>query len=78
MRIFTLFTALSIAFPPCTLAVSQSAEHVVHERRHLSSAWTKRGRLHPRTVLPVRIALTVENFERGHEFLMDVYVIAQP
>ena len=65
---FCAFTAACIAAP------SISA-HVVHEKREVSSSqWVKRNSANPELVLPVRIGLTQNNFEKGHDLLMDMYV----
>jgi len=47
-------------------------EHVVHERRELSTFWTKGNRVHQDVKLPMRIGLTQSNLNKGHEYLMEV------
>ncbi|KAF2705326.1 subtilisin-like protein [Pleomassaria siparia CBS 279.74] len=47
--------------------------HVVHEKRDYAPAkWTKRSRMAPSAVLPVRVGMTQRNLHRGAEFLNDV------
>jgi tripeptidyl-peptidase-1 len=51
------------------------ATHVIHEKRQItSSQWVKRSKVPPHQVLPVRIGLAQKNLDRGHDFLMDMYV----
>jgi len=64
-----LSAVTSIAVP--TPAV---VDHVLHERRSLSSAWIKRDRVHPDVKLPMRIGLTQSNLDKGYDYLMEVYV----
>lgn len=46
---------------------------VVHEKRHAPpTRWVKRDRIPRNAVLPIRIGLTQNNLEKGHDFLMDV------
>lgn len=52
------------------------ASHVQHERQleHLSNHWEKRDRVGSSTLLPMRIGLTQDSLEQGHELLMDMLV----
>ena len=55
----------------CTLASSVVAKptdnYAVHERRDaLPPGWSKQDRLDRRAILPMRIALTQSNLDRGH------------
>lgn len=55
------------------VAAVASAAHVLHEKREVGHAqWTKRSRLEPDRILPMRIGLTQSNLEKGHDYLMDV------
>lgn len=58
---------------PGHLASPLKQHHVVHEKRttHLAG-WTRRGELDNRAILPMRIALAQSNFDKGHDWLMDV------
>lgn len=52
---------------------SAGSNPVVHEKRHTpATRWIKRDRIAPQAILPVRIGLTQNNLEKGHDFLMDV------
>ncbi|KAH9883818.1 subtilisin-like protein [Xylariomycetidae sp. FL2044] len=50
------------------------ATHNVHERHsaHWGRRWTKRGRVEPTVMLPMRIGLKQSNLDTGHERLMDI------
>jgi len=62
-----LLPTFSVAIP------TTRSDLVVHEKRHATPReWVKRSRLSSKTMLPVRIALSQKNLEKGHEFLMDV------
>jgi hypothetical protein len=55
------------------LAAPFTQNHVVHERRNTYPAgWTRRGELDNRAILPMRIALSQSNLDKGHEWLMRV------
>lgn len=55
------------------LAAPFTQHHVVHERRNTYPAgWIRRGELDNRAILPMRIALSQSNLDKGHEWLMDV------
>ncbi|KAL7920723.1 Pro-kumamolisin, activation domain-containing protein [Trichoderma austrokoningii] len=47
------------------------AEHVVHERAVSTNDWAKQGNINPHGLLPVRIGLTQQNLDQGHEMLME-------
>ena len=57
-----------------TVALPASTPHVVHERRSGASSWSEVARIKPdgRITLPVRIGVTQNNLDKGHDFLMDV------
>jgi len=47
-----------------------SKRHVVHERRdRLPSDWNKASKLHGDSYLPMRIALTQSNLDKGEEYV---------
>ncbi|KAF7197253.1 Aorsin [Pseudocercospora fuligena] len=48
--------------------------HVVHEKRLSHHAWSRNGRVHSRSIVPLRIALTQQNLddETGYQKLMEV------
>ena len=47
-----------------------SARHGLHERRtHLDESWVKRERIHPETLVPVRISLAQQNLDIGQDFI---------
>ncbi|KAH8814814.1 peptidase S8/S53 domain-containing protein [Xylogone sp. PMI_703] len=53
--------------------------HEVHEKRgQLHPRWTKRDRVEPHKLFPMRIGLTQSNLDRGHDYLMDVSDPASP
>ncbi|KAL6894867.1 peptidase S8/S53 domain-containing protein [Trichoderma evansii] len=48
------------------------ADHVIHKRTTESMGdWVKLGNINPSGPLPVRIALTQQNLEQGHQLLME-------
>jgi len=50
--------------------------HVLHEKRdHVASAWVKRDRIRRDAILPIRIGLSQANLHKGHDLLMQVYVL---
>lgn len=54
-------------------ALAIPEHHEVHEKRDsLHPRWTKRDRVEPHKLFPMRIGLTQTNLDRGHEYLMDV------
>lgn len=62
----------------CTVAATfvgtSLAQHVVHERAAESaSEWVKLGSINRNGLLPVRIGMTQQNLEQGHELLMERY-----
>ena len=51
-------------------------DYVVHERRAvLPPSWSVEKRLDKASILPMRIGLRQSNLDRGHDLLMEVYVI---
>lgn len=47
--------------------------HTLHQKRDSSvSQWTRRSRLEPSAMLPIRIALMQSDLHKGHDWLMDV------
>lgn len=54
-------------------ALAPRSSLVVHEKRTAPpTKWIKRDRVDPGAVLPVRIGLSQNNLEKGHDYLMDV------
>lgn len=54
-------------------AVPAPNTHVLHEKRHApDSLWSKAARVDGKTYLPMRIALTQTNLEKGDDFLLEV------
>lgn len=61
-----LFAASSLASPV-------GNPHVVHEKRtSIPHGWAKRAELRGSMVLPMKVALTQNNLDKGHDWLMDV------
>lgn len=50
------------------------ATHNLHERHvpRLGRQWTKRAKVHSRTMLPMRIGLKQSNLDAGHDRLMEM------
>lgn len=49
------------------------SSHVVHEKRHsLDPRWNRGDRVHPDSILPMRIGLSQSNMDDAHVHLMDV------
>ncbi|KAK9776698.1 putative Peptidase S53 domain-containing protein [Seiridium cardinale] len=64
--------AAVVALPLCSAAPTTSS-HVSHEqRRSQDRLWTRSNRVDSSAVLPMRIALTQSNLEKGPELLMEV------
>ena len=60
-------------------AISIPLHHEVHEKRGiLPPRWTKRDRVEPHKLLPMRIGLAQTDLESGYDHLMDVYVRLGP
>ena len=71
MHFSTLFSAAALA--ATALATPLSAIHSIHEKRAgLPHGWTKRSELDRRAVLPMKIALSQSNLDKGSEWLHDV------
>ena len=69
----SILTAIAGAASAAAVALPAPASHVVLEERHAApERWVKRSRVHPDSVLPVRIGLVQNNLDKSHEFLMDV------
>lgn len=68
LSVFAAIVALSNAAPP-------SIKHALHEKRQApSSDLVKVARIESTAILPMRIGLTQSNPEKGHDFLMEVWV----
>jgi tripeptidyl-peptidase-1 len=49
---------------------------VLHEKREfIPAGWQKTHRVHEDVKLPMRIGLTQSNLDRGHDLLLDVFVL---
>lgn len=58
------------------LAAPKPHDYEVHERRDvIPSSWIEGKRLDGSTSLPVRIGLTQNNLDAGHDMLMEMYVV---
>lgn len=55
-------------------ALPTPPDHVVHEKRGISSHWTHEefARPDPQMILPIRIGLAQSNMDMLHDMLMDV------
>lgn len=54
-------------------AVSTPSNHVLHEKRAAEPKhWSKRDAVDSSVVLPMRIGLTQQNLDKGHDMLMEV------
>ncbi|EDO01044.1 hypothetical protein SS1G_03518 [Sclerotinia sclerotiorum 1980 UF-70] len=63
---------IAAALPSAGTHASRSSL-VSHEKRNFPrTRWMKRDRIASTTLLPVRIGLSQNNLEKGHDFLMDV------
>lgn len=57
-------------------AAPASFKHALHEKRETpASDWVKVARIESTAILPMRIGLTQSNLDKGHDFLMEVYVL---
>ncbi|PBP24455.1 Pro-kumamolisin [Diplocarpon rosae] len=67
-RIFAALVVVTTASP-----VGSLSRHVIHEKRGAPpSKWARHSRLHPSTVIPVRIGLAQQNLHRAEEFINEV------
>lgn len=70
------FYALTLAlWATGGLAAPAKQHSVIHEKRGLSREWRRLNRVARDVVLPMRIGLTQNNLDAGHEMLMRVYVL---
>ncbi|KAG4417406.1 hypothetical protein IFR04_009475 [Cadophora malorum] len=68
--VFQIWAALAVATSASPVA---SSGHLIHERRGNPPAkWARHSRLHPTTVIPVRIGLAQQNLHRAEEFINQV------
>lgn len=73
--LFSLIALSALAFSLCDAATVPNT-HTLHEKRDAtSSGWVKRNRVHPLTIMPVRIGLAQSNLERGYGYILDVWVL---
>lgn len=65
-----------VSFLSVTLvnALPTPSDHVVHEKRGVSSHWAHEefARPNPQMILPIRIGLAQSNMDMLHDMLMDV------
>jgi len=71
---FAHAVSTSLVFASAILASPLSTTHVLHEKRHSANdeEWKKVARLTEDLSIPVGIALTQSNLQKGHDWLMDV------
>jgi len=70
VEIVQIFAALVVAIIASPIS---TPSHVVHEKRSVPPRrWSRHSRLHPATVLPIRIGLTQQNLHRAEEFINQV------
>ncbi|KAL9109396.1 MAG: hypothetical protein Q9227_005903 [Pyrenula ochraceoflavens] len=78
MHPLLLLVFLAGILPSC-LSRFVPRTHVAHEKREVAvNSWVKRGRVHPRMIVSVRIGLTQSDLHLGHEYLMDISHPASP
>ena len=66
---------LFLLFATTSLAASLPNNHVLHEKREFEHPlWVKRSKVPSHRRMPMRIALTQSNLDKGQDYLMDVYV----
>ena len=71
MHFLSLFSTAALA--ASAFASPLNAIHSVHERRDgLPHGWTKRSELDRRAVLPMKIALSQSNLDKGSKWLREV------
>jgi tripeptidyl-peptidase-1 len=69
--VFQILAALAVATSASPITTTSS--HVVHERRNaIPHQWSRRSRLRPESVFPVRIGLAQQNLHRAEEFINQV------
>ena len=78
-RLFIMLSVFQLCllsfFASISLAASIPTSHVLHEKRDFEpTQWLKRSRIPSHAAMPVRVALTQSNLDKGEQFLMDVYV----
>ena len=69
---FTRIVALAALAANSVVAPSPHSPHVLHERRDLETSWVKRDALEEDFTLPMRIGLTQNNLDKGHDWLLEV------
>lgn len=62
-----------------TVAIPKPASYVLHEKREYDPpVWHRDTRLDGNVLLPMRIGLTQQNLDKGHEMLMEVSMHDSP
>ena len=65
--------AVVAAIASLSNAAPGSLKHALHEERRASATdWVKGARIEGSAILPMRIGLTQNNLEKGHDYLMEV------
>jgi tripeptidyl-peptidase-1 len=65
--------AVVAAIATLSNAAPASLKHALHEERQTpASDWAKGARIEGSAILPMRIGLTQNNLEKGHDYLMEV------
>ena len=74
LSFLSLLLASSVAATPLkSRLASVPSSHVVHEKRSdVGNTWAKRERVHPSSVMPMRVGLAYSNLDKAHNALMDV------
>jgi tripeptidyl-peptidase-1 len=73
---FAFQVAIVAAIAALSNAAPASIKHALHEKRQNPSLdWVKGARIEATAILPMRIGLTQSNLDKGHDLLMEVYVL---
>jgi tripeptidyl-peptidase-1 len=67
-----LLTLLTHLIPLTAGLTPRYVQHEVVGKRQTRHFWTKRSRVAPRTILPVRIGLTQSNLQNADDYIMEV------
>lgn len=73
MHYFSTFISAAAIFAVSTFASPLSPIHAIHEKKsELPNGWVKREQLDRRAILPMKVALTQSNLDKGWEWLKEV------
>lgn len=75
MFLTSVFLSLLASDVVASPVLSRSIQH--EKREYTPKGWSKGERIPGDAVLPMRIGLKQQNLEKGHDLLMDVYVILE-